>query len=172
MAQAFADGAFADESDDEEGSGSSSLAAALADAQEELSSPPVADAQEELSSLPAVSPGLQQQMEALHATLGDHLDAEPGQGHPELRELRQDETDDLHALYRILHSILRRSAARALCYPLHCSLPQTSRRSLYRRAPCTPAEAQLSPQLRGGNEPSLVEQIRGVVLTLYEKVVF
>ena len=66
-------------------------------------------------------------MEGLHEVLDEHLKAEPGCGHSQLRELQPDETKDLRELFRALKFVLYQ------CAPEHCHV------SIHRAThPCSP----------------------------------
>ena len=106
-------------------------------------------------------------MEGLHEVLDEHLKAEPGCGHSQLRELQPDETEDLRELHRALKVVLYQ------CAPEHChvSIHRATHpcRCLHRRGVLP--ELELSPVCRGGNrEPSLLDQIRDVVERLVAKI--
>ena len=110
---------------------------------------------------------LRLRMQGLHEVLDEHLKAEPGGGHSQLRELQPDETEDLRELHRALKVVLYQ------CAPEHChvSIHRATHpcRCLHRRGVLP--ELELSPVCRGGNrEPSLLDQIRDVVERLVAKI--
>ena len=106
-------------------------------------------------------------MEGLHEVLDEHLKAEPGCGHSQLRELEQEETEDLRELHRALTVVLYKCAHEHCHVSIHRATHPC--RCLHRGGDLRPL--QLSPVCRGGShEHSLFDQIRDVVVRLVAKI--